>query len=478
MTNISNNIFNYATSELSQDAFICYLASFAIKGNDNNRVLYNCALEFINYMLPEHNKMQNGEYLDDENPIRKQYKCIDVLICAKGYHIIVEDKTYTNTHGNQISRYEECLIEDGVSRDSIRKVYYKITEQPYPEDGVNCEFTRSLILNLLKKYVDKCNDKIVTDYYDYLDTIDKSVNMYKNIPIEKWEDNWKCYIGFFNGLQKQEVVTYVGCTPGWGYVPNPKGGFWGFWWTPANVDTIYEQYKTKFYLQIENNNIVLKVENEDVDDVIENKRKEVLKPSLIKNIKNFSNYVEFSNRISINSRTVSICHLNYDQDNYKERIGLMQDLILYLKNIYDKACKGIMFDTNNTYYKNDEMEMLKQSKVWAKGNPKRYIKSFNVGDYILYYSKGDGIIAIGKIIDNEIENIEDDGLARRVDILVPEKKYLNDISQRECLYPYEIKSLLKKNFYFASTTKSPYLNKEEVDILKDALEKKYREKAK
>ena len=140
--------------------------------------------------------------------------------------------------------------------------------------------------------------------------------------------------------------------------------------------------------------------------------------------------------------------------------------------------KGIMFDTNKTYYEKDEMEMLKQSKVWAKGNPKRYIKSFNVDDYVLYYSKGDGIVAIGKIVDNEIEDIEEDGLARKVDILVPEKKYLDDISQQECLYPYEIKSLLKKNFYFASTIKSPYLNKEEVDILKDALEKKYREKAK
>ena len=130
MTNISNNIFNYATSELSQDAFICYLASFAIKGNDNNKELYKCALEFVNYMLPENEKMQYGEYLDFNEPILKQYKCIDVLIHAKGYSIIVEDKTYTNTHGNQISRYEECLIKDDkVSQEKIRKIYYKNLEQ-------------------------------------------------------------------------------------------------------------------------------------------------------------------------------------------------------------------------------------------------------------------------------------------------------------------------------------------------------------
>lgn len=136
--------------------------------------------------------------------------------------------------------------------------------------------------------------------------------------------------------------------------------------------------------------------------------------------------------------------------------------------------KGIMFDTNKTYYENDEMKMLKQSKVWAKGNPKRYVKSFNIGDYVLYYSKGDGIIAIGRIVDDEIETIEDDGLARKVEILVPEKKYIDYISKKECIYPSEIKELLKKNFYFASTIKSPYLNENEVKILIEVLENKYK----
>lgn len=476
MENITNNLFNYATSELSQDAFICYLASFAIKGNNKNEELYKCAIEFINFMLPEHDKMEYGEFLDIEKPIRKQYKCIDVLICAKGYHIIVEDKTYTNMHGKQISRYEECLIEEKVSPDKIRKIYYKIIEQPYPEDGVDYEFTRSKILELLKKYVNKCCDKIIIDYYNYLDSIDKSINMYKSVPIEKWKEDWRCYIGFFNDLQKNKTISYVGNAPGWGYVPNQKGGFMGFWWTPVTIDKVYEQYKTEFYLQIENNYIVLKIANEEVDDVIEDKRKNDLKPSIINAIKDASYEVEFSKKISINSRTVSICNIKYDESNYKEKICLMQDLLLYLKNIYDKDCKGIMFDTNQSYYKDDENEMLMQSKVWAKGNPKRYVNSFNVGDYVLYYSKGNGIIAIGKIIDEKIEEISDDGLARKVDVLVPEKKFISNIDERECLYPSEIKSLLNKNFYFASTIKSPYLNEKEVKILKDALEKKYNEK--
>ena len=29
--NLKNNLFNYATSELSQDAFLCWLASYALE---------------------------------------------------------------------------------------------------------------------------------------------------------------------------------------------------------------------------------------------------------------------------------------------------------------------------------------------------------------------------------------------------------------------------------------------------------------
>ena len=52
MTNLSNNLFNYATSELSQDAFICYLMSFLLEENiKKNKMLNMCAVDLINEML-------------------------------------------------------------------------------------------------------------------------------------------------------------------------------------------------------------------------------------------------------------------------------------------------------------------------------------------------------------------------------------------------------------------------------------------
>ena len=50
---IKNNIFNYATSELSQDAFICYLASFAFKDAIADTTLNECARNMLHLFVPE-----------------------------------------------------------------------------------------------------------------------------------------------------------------------------------------------------------------------------------------------------------------------------------------------------------------------------------------------------------------------------------------------------------------------------------------
>ena len=52
---IKNNLFNFATSELSQDAFICYLASFALNDSNEDPVLNTCARNMLRLFVPEIN---------------------------------------------------------------------------------------------------------------------------------------------------------------------------------------------------------------------------------------------------------------------------------------------------------------------------------------------------------------------------------------------------------------------------------------
>lgn len=97
------NIFDFATSELSQDAFICYMLNF-----DAPAKLF---LEKCNI---------TGEKIVN---IKRQYsantpKCkghIDILVETEKHYLIIEDKTGTNEHGNQIQRYCDALLKDSSS---------------------------------------------------------------------------------------------------------------------------------------------------------------------------------------------------------------------------------------------------------------------------------------------------------------------------------------------------------------------------
>ena len=110
------NLFYYATSELSQDAFICWLLSHCLKEcAEENPLITKCALEVLR-QIPG---LENITYIDE---IRKQYKHIDVLIIIGNIHVIVEDKTFTQQHENQINRFKHDLYcYDFACRRSIHK---------------------------------------------------------------------------------------------------------------------------------------------------------------------------------------------------------------------------------------------------------------------------------------------------------------------------------------------------------------------
>ncbi len=134
--------------------------------------------------------------------------------------------------------------------------------------------------------------------------------------------------------------------------------------------------------------------------------------------------------------------------------------------------KGIMFDTNRSYSDTDENDMLKAHHIAAYGNSARYIKSFNKDDYALFYSKGRGVIAIGRIISDHAMSEGKDDLYQDVEMIVPDKP-LPDSKDYKALSPMEIKKLLNRGFYFASTIKTPYLTEAQVHTLIDALKKEY-----
>lgn len=308
-----NNLFNFATSELSQDAFICWLMNFAHASHlKEEPVITECAKKLLSRII-----QTNEDYIVTR--ITRQYKNIDVLIEVNDkYNIIIEDKTFTGQHGDQINNYTEILENE--NRKNIICVYYKIVEQCHEERNV-INITRKDLLGLFSEYVHRTDNIIFRNYYEYLVSIDVSVNSYKTEPIENW-GRGHAYKGFFTHLIRDGVIR-VDRHYGWQYVSNKAGGMQALYWynlTKPELDAcnLSEQYISSVYLQIEDNIIAVKVTGNTEHTY-------GVRWSIYNYIKNL--VPDFKKKTFRTGQWMTVGYIEYDENDYLDKIALMQDVM-------------------------------------------------------------------------------------------------------------------------------------------------------
>lgn len=179
---MKNNLFNFATSELSQDGFICWCLNWI---NYSNEDLYPMAKDIFSNLLEEKN-LEN-----EEIEIRRQYKKIDVLVILKNSKkaYIIEDKTNT-FENNQITRYKEAIKNE---IDTIKTVYFKTGFWFSDDDSVlaDIKINREDFLGILNKYRGK--NQILDDYCEYFERVTESEEKEKNYLISEEELTQKKY---------------------------------------------------------------------------------------------------------------------------------------------------------------------------------------------------------------------------------------------------------------------------------------------
>lgn len=174
----SNNIFRFATKELSQDAFLCWSINWINEGAEHP--LYQYGKDMLDLFLGE-NKLD--EYYDVQ--IFRQYEKIDILVMFKDKNggtraLIIEDKTNTSEHSNQIDKYRDKLDrklknDNCINEYSIYLAYVK-TGIMYDNDIriVNKGATvvdLNMLLKVVSKYYDKSKSEILVDFYKYISSI-------------------------------------------------------------------------------------------------------------------------------------------------------------------------------------------------------------------------------------------------------------------------------------------------------------------
>lgn len=99
-----NNIFNFATSELSQDAFICWCLNWL---NYKDSELRDLAADLLK-AFGEESISDNQEII-----IKRQFKKVDILVVLKELNrvYIIEDKVNSSERKKQLEEYETKIKE-------------------------------------------------------------------------------------------------------------------------------------------------------------------------------------------------------------------------------------------------------------------------------------------------------------------------------------------------------------------------------
>lgn len=257
------NLFHYATSELSQDAFICWLAAWAdSKWKDTDPTLHQTAREFVTSMIRKVKPDYDQAQIKTIN-VRRQVEKLDILIeINQGTDgrlaILVEDKTHTDHHSGQLKRYYDNAGKSYTS-EQIVPIYFKTGYQSkFDVRQYKYEkYLRQDFLNLLRGNAKKVNNVIYADFLAHLESMESAVNQFstKDLTVSEgelaWNDNDRR--GLFMHLY--DIFSKTDSKTNWSYVANPSGGFFGFHW---NYE-VHAQGNYWTYLQLEGDKLCYKI---------------------------------------------------------------------------------------------------------------------------------------------------------------------------------------------------------------------------
>lgn len=239
------NIFDIATKELSQDAFITWLLRFGDEScKKEDEQLNLCAKEFITALV----KSQYPDFCDEIRTVQadRQWENIDVWSEVNSeYFIIIEDKTNTSEHSKQLERYKKIASSHCLQKGyKLVCIYIKTGNESLADlqkiikKGFSV-FDRKSILEILSKY-NNIKNNIFSDYLERLSRLEEKNNRFDKIDISEWTGNdWQ---GFYQFVERNLEMNDIN----WGLANNPNGGFWYccFSWLDW-------KYNSTVYIQLE-----------------------------------------------------------------------------------------------------------------------------------------------------------------------------------------------------------------------------------
>lgn len=242
ITSNTPNIFSFATSELSQDAILAWILSWANPSmREQDPSLNDIAVTLLQRMLGV-----DSSFTIHSVNVGCQWQKIDIWAEVNDdIFLIIEDKTDTSVHDNQLERYREIANEHYKGERRVLGVYVKTGNEPkniidqVKKTGYEV-LERIDVLNCITNY--KGQSDLVKYFLKHLWDLENDTNSFREKPYPEW--SWYAWQGFYKELEKHLDID------NWAYVANPAGGFLGIWWNWGPIED--EEYGwLRMYLQIE-----------------------------------------------------------------------------------------------------------------------------------------------------------------------------------------------------------------------------------
>jgi hypothetical protein len=231
------SLFALATSELSQDAFLGWLLSWAHPSfQDVDAALHRAGRRFLEDLARKVGWLDLASDLDVA--VHLQLDRIDVLVkVGADRALVIEDKVDANELGNDLDAYlERAARRLAIPRERVKGVYLKTGDQSDISKAVRAGFVhydRERLLAVLNAAVaDGATNDILDDYLRSLSQRERDTAAWRSVPVAQWQGAahalfWR---GFFSALQAELGVG------NWGFVNNAGGGVYAFWWAGRRVD--------------------------------------------------------------------------------------------------------------------------------------------------------------------------------------------------------------------------------------------------
>ncbi|MDE0272304.1 MAG: PD-(D/E)XK nuclease family protein [Gammaproteobacteria bacterium] len=217
----SLNLFDYATKELSQDAVICWLIAWAgaeTNGDPVREELRLCGRTFVEALFSKWDgyKVELGDSVRTE--VLRQERNVDILARANGEHVLlIEDKTGTGAHNNQLERYLTMVVEGNtgfgsVDLGNLYPIYCKtgnhsLWERQFAERRSYKIFDRSDFLSVLETYTG--TNQILTEFRQYLREWQEETNSYRKWTKDSGKGTDRATQRGWEGLYRNIEETYL-----------------------------------------------------------------------------------------------------------------------------------------------------------------------------------------------------------------------------------------------------------------------------